>query len=75
MNHDRVQTNQFKQYDIVGKRLLEAFFCHGVAAVFHNNGFAMKAFQIGQCLGKHLGFECDVFVRLSDGHIDSVGQK
>ena len=43
MHDNGVQTNQLEQHDIISKRLLEALFSHGVAAVLHDDGLAMEA--------------------------------
>ena len=72
MNHDRIETDQFQKHHIVGERLLQPFFRHGIAAIFDDDSLAMKALQEGQCFCKDLGFKGDVLGNLSDVHRVSV---
>ena len=56
MDHNRVNADQFEQYDIARKTFLQIDIGHGIAAVFDDNGAVVEALQIGQCFNQHLGF-------------------
>src|SRR5574343_42316 len=75
VDDNRVQSDQFEQHHIIGERLLQALFRHGIATVFHDNGLAVETFQKGECFGQNFGFESNVLGHLGDVHKYSVGQK
>jgi hypothetical protein len=55
MDDDRVDADRLQQHDILGEILGRIGIAHGMAAIFHDEGRALIALQIGQCFGERFG--------------------
>ena len=55
MHHHRVHADQFQQHHVLGKVLLQVRVGHRIAAVFDDDGLAVKLADVGQRLGQDLG--------------------
>ncbi len=55
MDHDRIDPDRAEQDDVAGKGLGQRRLAHRMAAVFHDEGLAGVALQIGQRLDQGLG--------------------
>ena len=49
----RVHANELHQHDVAGEGTLELCVLHRVAAVLDDDGGAVEALDVGQCLGEH----------------------
>jgi hypothetical protein len=55
-DHD-IETHQLEQDHVARETALEVLFGHGIAAVFDDNGLAVKTLDVRQGLGEHAGLE------------------
>ena len=60
MHHYRIQANQLQQHNVSGEGMLQALVSHRIAAILDDNGLAVKAAYIGQCLSEDLGLGAGV---------------
>ncbi|MNC93299.1 hypothetical protein D3C83_98940 [compost metagenome] len=56
MHDHRIHADHLEQHHVARKTLLEQIVAHGVATVFDDDGFAVKALDVRQRLGNDLGF-------------------
>ena len=54
MHDDGMDADQFHEHHIARETCLQALLGHGVTAVFHDDGFALVALDIGQRRSQHL---------------------
>jgi hypothetical protein len=54
VHHDRVHADQLEQHDIAREAVLQRRVGHRVAAVFDDDGFFEKSFDLGQRFGQGL---------------------
>ena len=57
VDHHGVQADQLEQHHVVREAALQPLFRHGVAAVLHHDGLAVKSSNVRQGLGQHGGFD------------------
>ena len=56
VHHHRVHTHQLQQHHVARETFAQRLIGHRIAAVFHDDGFAMKALNIRQRFREDLGF-------------------
>ena len=54
MHHDRVDADRLQQHDVLREVLGRTRIAHRVAAIFHHEGLARIALEIGERLGERL---------------------
>ena len=69
MNNDRMHAHQFQQHHISGEIGLQGRVCHGISAVFDDNGFAVELANVGERPRQDL---CLIAVRLRSRCVCSV---
>ncbi len=53
VHHHRIDTDVLEQHDVLRKARLELFVFHRVAAVLDDEGLAVEALKVRQCLHQH----------------------
>ncbi len=66
VHHHHVHADQLQEHHVAREALLQMLVGHGVAAVFDDDGLAVKTLDVGQRFGKDAGF-------LRGGELGGVG--